>query len=235
MPIQNDPNIPVIPGYVMSVSFHLLRNGEPIDIENATYVVTELPKLDAHLAVRPNPNADPVTATLQTEAVVLIRSKLVSNNFQRRDEYVVTPTSEGIDQTVTKDPPTGNTWIKFAYTQTFDPSSTEPCPNQFRSNKQANITQADAVSLGQPVRAKVAVTNTDQNTNLLSSTDPLTIGGYTKKITQGSTCILGNEVSREWDIQPISFDPTNYPKSTPSAPDAKVKLLWLAAYSDPTT
>lgn len=255
MPIPLDPNIPTVAGYVQVVSFHLLsRDGEKIDLEDASYVVTNITELDALLSLEGNPDRDPDIANSDDEgglnqpqdakspvadSVVLLKHDLNSNKtaYLKWDEYRVN--AKGDQQTHVEQPnnASATTWSKFAYNGTLNPSSSIPCHTGSEFNRKVSfvdhVTPKDAYGVGDVKPSVKIVLNSDQDTALLTTTNELTVTGTVQQVTKNdSSCTLGASSTQEFKIKGWQFKTSDYPKESPSAPNPRVKLLWLAGFEE---
>lgn len=247
MPIPADPNFPTVAGYVQAVSFFLLNNGEPIRIPEATYLVDNISQLDAHLAVSTDTSgADETTTTevdgfeeetkpqLYSKATVLIRYDLANDKYNSRDEYTI-----AVDGTMGKIEDVGansDVWTRFAYTDEEDPESALPCHSGQEFNRYISFVEPKIESLDEPVLG-VRVEFTDSTDNaLLTSDEVVEVEGTIRRIEgnlPNTGCVLSDESTKVFYAQGANFKTADYPKAKPSAPSAKVKLLWLAGYEPP--
>lgn len=257
MPIPADPNIPTVAGYVQVVSFHLLtRNGEKIDLEEASYIVNNITELDALLSLEGSPDRPPETETKDganpgseeedeekkpviANAVVLIKHDLNAGktSYTKWSEFKVDASGE--NQTKTDQPlaATATTWSKFAYNGTLNPSTTRPCHSGLEFNRKISfvdvVTTKDDYGVGDiKPSLKIELPST-QDTNLLSTTDELTITGTVRPVTKNdSSCTLGTQYNQDFKIKGWKFNANDYPKESSTAPASKVKLLWLAGFEE---
>jgi hypothetical protein len=255
MPISADPNIPTVAGYVQVVSFHLLtRDGEKVDLKDASYIVTNITELDALLSLEGDPNRDPEDSSTDDEggldkeqdakpkladSVVLIKHDLNPSKtaYLKWDEFRVK--AKGDQQTHVKQPSdtVATTWSKFAYNGKLNPSSSVPCHTGSEFNRKVSfvdfVTPKEEYGVGDVKPSVKIVLNDSQDTALLSTTNELTVTGKTQKVTKNdSSCTLDPEVDQEFKIKGWQFKTSDYPKENPSAPNPRVKLLWLAVFEE---
>lgn len=244
MPIPDDPQFPTQPGYVQAVSFHILRNGDPVDLENATYYVDNISDLDAHLALR----SDPSTSTNEvlgsddsdgdlilgvSQAEVVIRSKLQDGKFEQLDQYIVRSTGQ---QVVTRGASRQQefTWLSFVFTDEIDPSSEIPCADDISDNKHASLILPSDGALGEERLGAQIILDSDNDSSLFSTTEDLFLTGTLRSITTNNSrdgCTLSTTTTSEWPIIGVQFNSSDYPKAEITDPPADVKLLWVAGYS----
>ena len=233
MPIQADPNVPTVNGYYQVVSFHLLdRDGNKIDLEDATYFVTNITELDAFLSVEkdPNPTEDPEAERLPlSRARVLIKHTKENGSYTEWDEYVVNSES----QTKSSKPHRAESWQSFAYNGELNPTPDKPCYSGYTKHT-AFVYQKDPdtdYGLGDIIPEAKVVLDNSQDAALFSSSDPVSIPATIQTVEGNQdTCNLGAEVFSDFSMVAWEFDPSDYPKAQSSYPNPRVKLLCLAGY-----
>ena len=256
MPIPADANIPTVAGYVQVVSFHLLsRNGEKIDIEDASFIVNNITELDALLSLEGSPDRPPEAETKDganpsdpkpeetkpelANAVVLIKHDLNSGKtkYEKWKEFCIDASGE--NQTKTEQPlaATATTWSKFAYNETLNPSTIRPCHSGLGFNRKMSFVDVVAkegeYSVGDVKPSLKIELESSQDNNLLSTTNELTINGTVSPVTKNdSSCTLGTQYNQEFKIKGWQFNANDYPKESTTAPASKVKLLWLAGFEE---
>lgn len=257
MPIPADTNIPTVEGYVQVVSFHLLsRDGEKIDLEDASFIVNNITELDALLSLEGSPNRPPETETKDganpgseeedegkkpviANAVVLIKHDLNAGKtkYEKWKEFRVDASGE--NQTKTDQPlaATATTWSKFAYNGTLNPSTIRPCHSGLGFNRKMSFVDVVAkegeYSVGDIKPSLKIELESSQDNNLLSTTNELTINGTVTPVTKNdSSCTLEAQSNQEFKIKGWKFDANDYPKESATAPASKVKLLWLAGFEE---
>jgi hypothetical protein len=244
MPIQADPTIPTVAGYKQVVSFHLLsREGEKIDIEGATYTVNNITELDALLSVKaseintpevpPEPGEDEKVPKL-ADAVVLIKHDKTTT-YQKWTEFVIDAVT--FEVAVRENPPNSETWQSFAYKSTLNPTSTFPCHSGLEFNRYMSFVDSvvpeGEYGLGDIKPSIKIELNSASATTLLSTNTPISIPGIISVVENNvSSCVLGEPIFTDFDIKGWIFNPADYPKESPSAPNPKVKLLWVSGYKE---
>jgi hypothetical protein len=248
MPIQADSNIPTVAGYKQVVSFHLLsREGEKIDLEGATYTVDNITELDALLSVKaseintpetpPEPGEEEKVPKL-ADAIVLIKHEQTKTNpkiYQKWTEFTIDAVSFAV--TVREKPSNSETWQSFAYKAALNPTSSFPCHSGLEFNRHMSFVDSvvpeGEYGLGD-IKPSIKIELDDaSDTDLLSKDTAISIPGTISVVENNtSSCTLGDPIFTDFDIKGWKFNPADYPKTSPSAPNPKVKLLWISGYKE---
>lgn len=244
MPIEADPTIPTVAGYKQVVSFHLLsREGEKIDIEGATYTVDNITELDALLAVKasevnapevpPEPGEEEKVPKL-ADAVVLIKHDKTTT-YKKWTEFTIDAVT--FEMKVKEKPSNSETWQSFAYKGALDPASSFPCHVGLEFNRHMSFVDS-AVPEGEyglgDIKPSIKIELDDASDTALLSTDTdISIPGIISVVENNtSSCTLGDPVFTDFNIKGWIFNPADYPKTSTSAPNPKVKLLWISGYKE---